>query len=102
MNKIYFAMALASLTVVACSNNDDMMSDGASGELVTIASVGVNTLVKNKVDLGNTRNLVIASLILTTGIGGAEMSIGSLTIGGIGLAALVGVILNLVIPNNIK
>lgn len=41
MNKIYFAMALASLTVVACSNNDDMMSDGASGELVTIASVGV-------------------------------------------------------------
>ena len=67
----------------------------------TIASVGVNTLVKNKVDLGNTRNLVIASLILTTGIGGAEMAIGNITIGGIGLAALVGVILNLVIPNNI-
>lgn len=64
----------------------------------TIASVGVNTLVKNKVDFGNTRNLVIASLILTTGIGGAEMSFGSITIGGIGLAALVGVILNLIIP----
>ena len=68
----------------------------------TIASVGVNTLVKNKVDLSNTRNIVIASLILTIGIGGAEMTIGSITIGGIGLAALVGVILNLVIPNNIK
>lgn len=66
----------------------------------TIASVGVNTLVKNNVDLGNTRNLVIASLILTTGVGGAEMSIGSITIGGIGLAALVGVTLNLVIPKN--
>ena len=65
----------------------------------TIASVGVNTLVKNRVDLGNTRNLVIASLILTTGIGGAEMTIGTITIGGIGLAALVGVILNLIIPN---
>ena len=64
----------------------------------TIASVGINTLVKNKVDLGNTRNLVIASLILTSGIGGAEMTVGSITIGGIGLAALVGVILNLVIP----
>ena len=64
----------------------------------TIASVGVNSLVKNKVDLGNTRNLVIASLILTLGIGGAEMTIGSVTIGGIGLAALVGVLLNLVIP----
>ena len=68
----------------------------------TIASVGVNTLVKNGIDLGNTRNLVIASLILTTGIGGAEMTIGSITIGGIGLAALVGVILNLIIPKNIK
>ena len=65
----------------------------------TIASVGVKTLVKNRIDLGNTRNLVIASLILTTGIGGAEMSIGNITIGGIGLAALVGVVLNLIIPN---
>ena len=68
----------------------------------TIASVGVNTIVKNKVDLSNTRNLVIASLILTTGIGGAEMTIGDVTIGGIGLAAIVGVVLNLVIPKNIK
>lgn len=63
----------------------------------TIASVGINSLVKNKVDLGNTRNLVIASLILTLGIGGAELSFGSITISGIGLAALVGVILNLVL-----
>lgn len=64
----------------------------------TIASVGINSLVKNKVDLGNTRNLVIASLILTLGIGGAELSFGSIIISGIGLAALVGVILNLVLP----
>lgn len=66
----------------------------------TIASVGINTLVKNKVDLGNTRNLVIASLILTLGIGGAEMTCGSITIGGIGLSALVGVILNLILPKD--
>ena len=64
----------------------------------TIASVGINTLVKNKIDMGDTRNLVIASLILTIGIGGAEMTFGSITIGGIGLAALVGVVLNLIIP----
>lgn len=66
----------------------------------TIASVGINSLIKNKIDLGNTRNLVIASLILTLGIGGAELTIGNFTIGGIGLAALVGVILNLVIPKS--
>ena len=64
----------------------------------TIASVGVNTLVKNKVDMGNTRNLVIVSLILTLGIGGAELSFGRITMSGIGLSALVGVILNLIIP----
>lgn len=68
----------------------------------TIASVGVNTLVKNKIDFSNTRNLVIASLILTIGIGGATLTIGNITIGGIGLAALIGVILNLIIPNNVK
>lgn len=68
----------------------------------TIASVGINSLIKNKVDMGNTRNLVIASLILTLGIGGAEMTFGSITIGGIGLAALVGVILNLIIPHHIQ
>ena len=64
----------------------------------TIAAVGVNSLIKNKVDMGDTRNLVIASLILTLGIGGAEMTFGSITIGGIGLAALVGVLLNLILP----
>ena len=66
----------------------------------TIASVGINSLVKNKVDLGNTRNLVIVSLILILGIGGAELTIGSFTISGIGLSALVGVILNLILPQS--
>ena len=65
----------------------------------TIASVGINTIVKNKVDMGNTRNLVIVSLILILGIGGAELTFGTFTIGGIGLSALVGVILNLIIPD---
>ena len=50
--------------------------------------------------MGDTRNLVIASLILTLGIGGAELTFGDFTIGGIGLAALVGVILNLIIPKS--
>ena len=65
----------------------------------TIASVGINSLVKNKIDMGSTRNLVIVSLILILGIGGAELTWGSFTIGGIGLSALVGVLLNLILPN---
>ena len=66
----------------------------------TIASVGINNLIKNKIDMGNTRNLVIVSLILTLGIGGAELTFGNFTIGGIGLAALTGVLLNLVLPQS--
>jgi uracil permease len=68
----------------------------------TIASVGINSLVKNKIDMGDTRNLVIVSLILTLGIGGAELTFGNFTIGGIGLAALAGVVLNLIIPKGKK
>lgn len=64
----------------------------------TIATVGINTLVKNKTDLGNSRNIVIVSLILILGIGGAEITCGTITIGGIGLSAIVGVILNLILP----
>ena len=66
----------------------------------TIAAVGVNSLVKNKIDLSNTRNLIIVSLILILGIGGAEFTIGTFTIGGIGLSALVGVVLNLILPRD--
>jgi uracil permease len=66
----------------------------------TIAAVGVNSLMKNRVDLGNTRNLVIVSIILILGIGGAEFSVGSFNFGGIGLSAVVGVLLNLILPKS--
>lgn len=64
----------------------------------TIASVGISNLIQHKVDLGKTRNLVIVSLVLTFGIGGAVFQIGSFTMAGIGLSALLGVILNLILP----
>ena len=62
--------------------------------------MGINNLIKNKVDLGDTRNLVIVSLFLTLGIGGAEMTFDRITISGIGLSALVGVILNVILPKS--
>jgi uracil permease len=64
----------------------------------TIASVGISNLIQSKVDLSNTRNLIIASLVLTTGIGGAVIQLGNFTLAGIGLAALLGVVLNLILP----
>ena len=64
----------------------------------TIASVGISNMIQAKLDMSSTRNLVIVSLILTIGIGGAVLDFGSFSLSGIGLASLVGVILNLVLP----
>ena len=64
----------------------------------TIACAGITNLVKNQVDFQDTRNTVIASLILTIGIGGAQFSVGGFSMAGIGLASLIGVFLNLIIP----
>lgn len=64
----------------------------------TIASVGINNMIKAKLDMNKSRNLVISSVILTIGIGGAVISFGKFSLAGIGLASIVGVILNLIIP----
>lgn len=63
-----------------------------------IAATGVNNMIQNKTDMGNTRNLIIVSLILTTGIGGAVLEMGTFNMTGIGLSAMIGVLLNLVLP----
>ena len=65
----------------------------------SIAAVGIQNLVNNKVDLNQTRNIIIVSVVLTLGIGGAIIPMGSFTLSGIGLSAVAGVILNLVLPN---
>lgn len=68
----------------------------------TIASIGIDNLIRNKTDLSNTRNLIISSLILTFGIGGAVFQFGQFTMAGIGLAAMIGLLLNLLLPNHTK
>ena len=65
----------------------------------SIAAVGIQNLVNNKVDLNQTRNIIIVSVVLTLGIGGAIIPMGSFSLSGIGLSAVAGVILNLVLPN---
>lgn len=68
----------------------------------TIATAGVTNMLQHKVDLTNTRNIIIFSLTLTIGIGGATFSWGELSLSGIGLAAIVGVVLNLILPKDSK
>ncbi|MGO1058127.1 solute carrier family 23 protein [Planococcus sp. FY231025] len=68
-----------------------------------IASSGLRMLVDNHVDFGDKRNLVISSVILVIGIGGAKIEFSeSFSIEGMALAAIIGVLLNLVLPGRIK
>ncbi|OCA89695.1 uracil permease [Bacillus sp. FJAT-27986] len=64
-----------------------------------IASSGLRMLIDSKIDLSKNRNLVISSVILIIGVGGAMLKITDhASISGMALAAIVGVILNLVLP----
>ncbi|MEK4424357.1 solute carrier family 23 protein [Solibacillus sp. FSL K6-1523] len=68
-----------------------------------IASSGLRMLVENNIDFGNNRNMVIASVILVVGIGGAAMRFTeSFAIEGMALASIIGVLLNLLLPGREK
>ncbi len=63
-----------------------------------IASIGMGTLIKEKVDLQDPRNMIIVSIILVFAIGGMSFNFGGVGFSGIGLGAIVGIFLNLVLP----
>ncbi len=64
----------------------------------TIAGAGISNLLNSKVNFASSRNVVIISVTLTTGIGGAILEFGSFKLAGIGLAAIIAVVLNLILP----
>jgi uracil permease len=63
-----------------------------------ITVIGINTLVKSGKDLTTPRNLVIVAVILVAGIGGMKFTAGSFAIEKIGLAGILGLFLNLILP----
>ncbi len=63
-----------------------------------IASIGMGTLIKEKVDLGCPRNMIIVSMILVFSIGGMTFNFGGVGFSGIGLGAIIGIFLNLILP----
>lgn len=69
-----------------------------------IAVNGLKVLVQNQIDFDDIRNVIIASTMLVLGLGGAVISIVSndinISISGMSLAAIVGIILNLILPKS--
>ena len=67
-----------------------------------IAAVGLRTLVENQVDFTKTRNLLIAAVMLVLGLGADKaITIGGVAISGVALAAVLGIILNKILPEKI-
>ncbi len=68
----------------------------------SIMSVGMNSMIKAKTDLFNTRNLIIVAIILVFGIGGMKLQFGeNFVLEGIALAGIAGVLLNLILPEHL-
>ena len=70
-----------------------------------ISAIGVRNIVENKVDFTNSRNLIIAAVILVCGLGfsgGLTFQVGgaSVTLTGLAIAAIAGIVLNAVLPGN--
>lgn len=63
-----------------------------------IASIGLETLIKGKVDMADPRNMIIVSIMLVFAIGGMAFDFGAAKFSGIGLGAIVGIVLNLILP----
>ncbi len=64
----------------------------------TIASLGLKTLIDAQVDLMQPKNLVIVSSVLTIGVGGMAVKFGSIAFAGVGLCAILAIVLNLLLP----
>ena len=62
-----------------------------------ISAIGIKNMVDSKVDFTNAKILMITAAMLVLGIGGAELVIGSFHLVGLGLAAVVGIIMNLIL-----
>lgn len=64
-----------------------------------IASSGLKVMIDDQLDFTKPRNLIIASVMLVIGLGGAVLALGPVVISGTALSAIVGVLLNLILPN---
>ncbi len=70
-----------------------------------ISAIGVRNVVENQVDFTNSRNLIIAAVILVCGLGftdGLTFHIGevSITLTSLAIAAIAGIVLNAILPGN--
>jgi len=62
-----------------------------------ISSIGIKNMIDAKLDFTNPKILIISSVMLVIGLGGAKFELGQFSIEGLGLAEIIGILLNLVL-----
>lgn len=67
-----------------------------------IASAGLKTLVDAKIDFGESKNSIIVAVMLVLGLSGVVLPIGGISLSGMSLAALMGIVLNVLLPSEVK
>lgn len=111
LNKIYSVYVIAGAAVIAVvmsfigkisallSSIPTPVIGGISIALFgVIASSGLKILVENKIDFDHKKNLLIASVILVSGIGGLTLQVAGLQITGVAFSTLLGIILYQILP----
>ncbi len=64
-----------------------------------IASSGLRVMIEDQIDFNKKRNLMISSVILVIGIGNAYLKLGQYQFSGLAVAAVLGIVLNLILPD---
>lgn len=67
-----------------------------------IASSGLRVMIEDQIDFNKKRNLMIASAILVIGIGNAYLKLGQYQFSGLAVAAVLGIALNLILPQEAR
>lgn len=79
--------------------NRSLLGDGLStvisGLFGSIATSGLRTFIEESVDFSKSRNLILTSVIFIIGLSGISINLGSVSLKGMGLATVVGLVLNL-------
>lgn len=82
------------------NNIPDQVIGGASLILFgMISAVGLRTMVDNKIDYSQPKNLIITQIMLVFALGGMSIKIFTVELSGVALQAITGIVLNLILPN---
>lgn len=111
LNKIYSVYVIAGAAIIAiimsCIGKVSALLESIPTPVLggisialfgVIASSGLKILVENRVDFDNKKNLLIASVILVSGIGGLMLQINGLQITGVAFSTILGIVLYQILP----